>query len=177
MLAKRIRSFIPWKNHWTQQQLMDWCKSTWSPLYNYVYYRVQNKEEAEDITQEIYARTLRAFTSPDQLPPLPYLKTAALNLIRDRWRHQVVQGVQIPLESLVLGEEEKTDVVLDRVVMENLMGRLSPEQRMVLELRIVQGYSRSETALRMGKSEEAVRGLQYRAIQSLRHLIVEYFER
>lgn len=29
---------------------------TWEPLYRFIYYRVQNREEAEDITQETYVK-------------------------------------------------------------------------------------------------------------------------
>lgn len=32
------------------------CLDTWEPLYRFIYYKVQNREEAEDITQETYIR-------------------------------------------------------------------------------------------------------------------------
>ena len=34
------------------------CVVTWEPLYRFIYYKVQNREEAEDITQETYVKTL-----------------------------------------------------------------------------------------------------------------------
>lgn len=51
------------------------------------------------------------------------------------------------------------------------MSQLPEQYRQVLELRIVEGYSRQEVAERMGRSEDAIRGLQYRALQTLRDLI------
>ena len=35
------------------------CKSTWKEVYQFVYYRVQNREQAEDITQETYVKAIR----------------------------------------------------------------------------------------------------------------------
>ena len=32
------------------------CSQTWESLYRYVYFRVQNRQEAEDITQEAYVK-------------------------------------------------------------------------------------------------------------------------
>lgn len=66
------------------------CLDTWEPLYRFIYYKVQNREEAEDITQETYIRSLeylkkRTF-SPDNF--LAFMKTVSLNLIRDRWRQK-----------------------------------------------------------------------------------------
>lgn len=34
------------------------CANTWEPLYRFIYYRVQNREEAEDITQETYVKAI-----------------------------------------------------------------------------------------------------------------------
>ena len=50
------------------------------------------------------------------------------------------------------------------------MNQLPAQYRQVLELRIIDGYSRKETAERMERSEDAIRGLQYRALQALRDL-------
>ncbi|WP_243120828.1 hypothetical protein [Pelotomaculum sp. FP] len=33
------------------------CLATWEPLYRFIYFKVQNREEAEDITQETYVKT------------------------------------------------------------------------------------------------------------------------
>src|SRR5919108_379448 len=46
--------------------------------------------------------------------------------------------------------------------------RLTAEQREVLELRFVRGYSIAETQAVTGRSEESVKKLQARALQRLR---------
>lgn len=34
------------------------CSLTWKTVYRFIYFKVQNRQEAEDITQETYVRTL-----------------------------------------------------------------------------------------------------------------------
>ncbi|WP_243450462.1 sigma factor-like helix-turn-helix DNA-binding protein [Desulfosporosinus sp. Sb-LF] len=51
------------------------------------------------------------------------------------------------------------------------MNQLLEQYRQVLKLRIVEGYSRKETAEIMSRGEDSIRGLQYRALQALRELI------
>ena len=49
-----------------------------------------------------------------------------------------------------------------------LVARLPHVQRMVIELRFVEGLSLAEVAARLGKSEGAVKQLQRRAIEQLK---------
>ena len=34
------------------------CSSTWESVYRFIYFKVQNRQEAEDITQETYVKAL-----------------------------------------------------------------------------------------------------------------------
>jgi RNA polymerase sigma-70 factor, ECF subfamily len=36
----------------------DICTDTWEPVYRFIYYKVQNREEAEDTTQETYVKAI-----------------------------------------------------------------------------------------------------------------------
>lgn len=65
------------------------CADTWRELYRFIYYKVQNKEEAEDITQETYAKAISFINKKNKeviIDQLKYLKMIAMNIIRDRWR-------------------------------------------------------------------------------------------
>jgi RNA polymerase sigma-70 factor (ECF subfamily) len=52
--------------------------------------------------------------------------------------------------------------------------QLSHEQRTVIELRIIQGYSVAETARFMNLKEEAIRVMQHRALRKLAELLKSY---
>lgn len=148
-----------------------WYRSTWLQVYRYVYARVQNREEAEDVTQETYSRVLgRGEAAPAQSQ---YLFTTALNLIRDRWRRRQRRGDTLSLDEALLMRSEQEDDAVSKAWVRSLMDRLPEEYRTALDLHIVQGYSRAEVAEYMGKTEPAVRGLLYRALQSLRGLMRE----
>ncbi|HEX6989343.1 MAG TPA: sigma-70 family RNA polymerase sigma factor [Bacillota bacterium] len=145
----------------------------WGAIYRFIYGRVQNREEAEDLTQEVCARVLGRQGAAAPTPA--YLRAAALNLIRDRWRRRRSAGVLTPLEEAWLVPDDDAEPgrrLLDRMWLAGLLERLPDDQRQVLELRVVQGLSRAETAARMGRSEASVRGLQYRGIQTLRAMVV-----
>ena len=58
--------------------------------------------------------------------------------------------------------------VLDRQSLEPALARLTPEQRQAIELRFMEGMSVAETAAAMGRSDEAVKKLQARALANLR---------
>jgi len=150
--------------------LRAWCEKTWPAVYRHIYRLVQNKEEAEDLTQETYLRVVRkGFSEP---PNMGYLRATATNLVRDSWRRKRAFGALSPLEEAALVATSGGDDGPSSGVRE-LMARLPDEYREVLELRIIQGYSRSETARKMGRSEDSVRGLQYRALCALREALLE----
>jgi RNA polymerase sigma-70 factor, ECF subfamily len=67
---------------------------------------------------------------------------------------------------LVAGEMER-----DRVRAALL--RLPPDQRQVIELRFVEDWSHDAVAAALGKTVEATRALQHRALTALRRILLE----
>lgn len=148
------------------------CKSTWKPLYRFIYYRVQNREEAEDMTQETYIRALSHMEkSPVKIDRyISYLKTVSLNILRDRWRKKKRSGTAVNLEQANPGEligSDHTEQYEQRTLITNALQELKDEYRTVIELRIIKGYSAAEAASIMNKTEGNIRVIQYRALQAL----------
>jgi RNA polymerase sigma-70 factor, ECF subfamily len=148
--------------------LDEWYRDSWADLYRFVYYHVQNGQDAEDLAQEAFSRVLARHESAEP-PTRQYLYTTAHNLIRDRWRRRHRTGVLVPLEEVLLSRAADDDAM--RLWMQDLLEKLPPEYRTVLELRIIAGYSRAETAERLETSEGSVRSMQYRALQLLRSMV------
>lgn len=151
-------------------QVGSWFQRTWAWLFPFIYARVKHREEAEDLTQEAVARLVQR---GDPTPSRSLVVTVALNLIRDRWRRREREKARVPLEEA----PQSTSAHDDALLVQELMARLTAEYRTVLELRLRADLSREETARQMGRSEGAVRGLQYRALQSPRELMKEEGER
>ncbi|MGE4272495.1 MAG: RNA polymerase sigma factor [Desulfitobacterium sp.] len=104
------------------------------------------------------------------LPPFAYLKQIARNLITDRFR--TTRRAQSHLDQAPSQESPSPEEDwLNQALIQELMAKLPPDYRQTIELRIIQGYSHKETAALMGRSEDAIRGLQYRALQALRDLM------
>ncbi len=64
------------------------------PLKSYFSRRIRNQAEVEDLVQEVLIKVLRASASPDIRDAEAYIFTTARNLLRDRHRQAVRQGVQ-----------------------------------------------------------------------------------
>ncbi|MDQ7092032.1 RNA polymerase sigma factor [Desulfosporosinus sp. PR] len=148
----------------------EWYRQTMPRLYRFIYSRLQNHPDSEDIVQETYVRCLKSRGAETTLPSYPYLRETAQNLIYDRFR-QLKTHLVSPLDQESTDLKTTEDNVMAKTFVQDLLHSLPPDQRQVLQLRLVEGYSRKETAMRLGCSEDSVRGLQYRAIQKLRSLM------
>jgi len=158
------------------KSIEDICKQTWEPLYRYIYYKVQNREEAEDITQETYAKSLSypKFNEIEFKGYIAFFKTVAINIIRDRWRQNKIRGTNINIDSIAHTEASANDITHitnQQLYIKGLLEKLNEEQRKVIDLRIIKGYSVSETAKLMGKKEDNIRVLQHRALKNLADII------
>jgi len=67
--------------------------------------------------------------------------------------------------------EDTAEISAQRELIRKALGSLSEEQRMVVELRILKGYSVTETAKIIDKKETTVRVLQYRALKNLASIL------
>ncbi len=159
-----------------EKELEELCVSTWKELYRFVYYKVQNREEAEDITQEAYAKIFQ-YSSKHRYSiedDINFLKTIAMNLIRDQWRMKKRRGQTVDIEGVnpeLMACSDFSGNSEDRALLEAALEKLTEEQRTVIELRIIRGFTAAETAKMMKKKEGTIRVLQYRAVKALSKLL------
>ena len=150
-------------------------------VYRFVLYRVHGDSAlAEDVTSEVFLRALRkikGFTWQGRDVGAWFL-TIARNLVLDHFKsgraRLEVLGIENPtaVDDRVLDAE---DLALNRVSAQDLykaIGQLGTEQQEVIYWRFLQGYSVAETAAAMGKSDGAIKALQYRAVKALYKLVV-----
>jgi RNA polymerase sigma-70 factor (ECF subfamily) len=161
-----------------EKSIEEICSETWEMLYRYVYFKVQNREEAEDITQEAYVKALSRWQQKAIRPDnhVAYLKTTALNVIRDRWRKTKRKGAEVNLEMvnpLEMAAESYVESSNMRMMVKDALSKLAEDQRRVIDLRIIKGFSVARTAEMMGKKEATVRVIQYRALKALADILDE----
>ncbi len=150
-------------------------------VYRFVLYRVHGDSAlAEDVTSEVFLRALRkikGFTWQGRDVGAWFL-TIARNLVLDHFKsgraRLEVLGIEAPAAA---GDRimDAEDEALSRVSAQDLykaIGQLGTEQQEVIYWRFLQGYSVAETAAAMGKSDGAIKALQYRAVKALYKLVV-----
>jgi RNA polymerase sigma-70 factor, ECF subfamily len=146
-------------------------------IYHYVFYRVNGRHEAEDLTENIFLRAWQALDShpPREIPFRLWLYRIAHNVVVDYYR---TRQEQIGLEAAAhladpVEGPEATVVRQERATaLKQALKQLTEDHQQVLTCRFIVGLSHAETAVVMTRNEEAVRALQYRAINALRNLLI-----
>ncbi len=149
--------------------LAELCEEFHPEVYRYMLRRAP-REEAEDLASEVCLRAIRAL--PNQRGSFPaWLYRIAANLLTDRHRRRAVRD-EVPVEEEGLAASSnsgffarKADLRID---LEQAMAGLNDQQHELLYLRFVEGYDSAEIGEIFGKSAEAVRAQQMRAIKVLR---------
>lgn len=154
----------------------EFCSTTWVAVYKFIYYKVQNREQAEDITQETYVKAIQYLKNHSIQPnkQLGFLRAVALNILRDSWRKEKRRGAKINIEAINPANyaiQDETGTFAEKMLIESALSQLTKEQRTVIELRILKGYSVADTAKVMRKKDSAIRVMQHRAIKSLSKIL------
>lgn len=145
-------------------------------IYRYVFYRVGEVAEAEDLTEVVFLKAWEALDKFEvrDVPFSAWLYRIAHNVLIDRHRTRrpdvSLDGV-LPLRDQAAGPEDQFDALQDIETVSRALARLSPDYQHVLTLRFISGLSHAETGRVLQRSEEAVRVLQHRALTALRKLL------
>ena len=151
-------------------------------IFAYVYHRVGHRQTAEDLVGDVFLRALRRISTFkwQGVDFGAWLMTIARNRVHDHFKSArfrleatveevfdtpVEQGSDNPEHALLTAD--LTQQVHDAI------RQLKGEQAEVLYLRFIQHLNVAETAAVMGKTDGAIKALQYRALKSLAKLMPE----
>src|SRR5205085_3266035 len=133
-------------------------------IYQYIYSRVGNRPDAEDLTAQVFMKAINGMRSDVSVPELrSWLYRVAQTTLADHWRHYYAEDIAELEEdvSKPLAARENPEAI-QRV--DALMATLPESYRRVLELRFLKGYSVRETAQELSLTETSVKVLQFRAL-------------
>jgi RNA polymerase sigma-70 factor (ECF subfamily) len=162
-------------------------ESNFDRVYAYVSRRVLHRHDAEDLTAEVFHAALRDLARFEWrgLPFAAWLMGIAAHLLADRWR-QAAKWPEISTNDLERGDTSPDSIdsaiidpksigaritdpkIEERAMLYQLVGELAPDQRQVILRRFVDQKSVREIASELGRSEGAIKQLQFRALQNLR---------
>jgi RNA polymerase sigma-70 factor (ECF subfamily) len=134
-------------------------------VYAFFARRVSTREEAQDLTAEVFHQALasiRSFTWQGS-PFVAWLYGIAANLLAKHWEKLGKHSAEELGDLSSAGDEIERTVMLGKAV-ESLL----PDQKHVIVRRFVDQKSIREIAQELGRSEGAVKQLQLRALENLR---------
>jgi len=145
-------------------------------VYRHVYYRVGNITDAEDLTQEVFIRAWKAIHRYKKTasPFLAWLIKISSNLIIDFYRSKKAETFQ-DLDVFVGKSDSEPEYLaemhFDQQQIRRAILELPSDQQQVVLMRFIEGFSYSEIASSLGKSEGAVRVILHRSLKSLRKIL------
>jgi len=136
-------------------------------IYAFIVRRVQDRHEAEDVTAEVFHHALANLSRFEWrgVPFAVWLFRIAANAIADR-RRKAQQTVD-PSLAEDLDQSSWRDIER-RATLFQLVNSLPEDQRSVLVKRFVEQKAVKEIAMEFGRSEGAIKQLQFRALETLK---------
>ncbi|NSW55811.1 MAG: sigma-70 family RNA polymerase sigma factor [Armatimonadetes bacterium] len=163
-------------------------------VYSVIFRMIEDREEAEDLTQDTFVNAYRAFDSfRHESQVYTWLYRIAVNLTKNRLdrrrRRRNSEGPSLD-EPVAMEDDELSRQVedfrrapdrsaenaeLERILSEEVI-RLRPEYKEVVILRDYEGLSYEQIARVVGCSVQAVKSRLFRARSVLRRALAEYLE-
>ncbi len=145
-------------------------------IAHYLYVRLNDRTEAEDLAGEVFVKALESLKSYKErgIPMQAWLFRIAHNVLVDHLRKRgriatvPIDGVPIEAREDPVATAEKS-IEMERV--NEAMRKLTTEQREVVRLRFFGDLSSKEVGAILRKSDGAVREMQRAAVEKLRGLL------
>jgi len=141
-------------------------------IYRFVSSKVENRQEAEDLTSHIFLKVVRRLDlKRDPRSMRTWLFRVARTTIADYWRIHyggTTRSLDVLLETGWEGPVDEGPALVNNSVTElvqNILQALPERDREILTFRFLLNLSVRETAVRMGLTEENTKVLQYRALK------------
>lgn len=144
-------------------------------LYAYAFRRLQSKEEAKDVVQEVFIKLWEARATFELKTYLSgFLYKSVLNKILDIWKHNKVVRNHVLSKSLEIDVDSvETDFLIREkevaAMIEKEIAAMPPRMRAVYELKFKQYYSVKQIAAELEISENTVATQLQRASAHLKN--------
>src|SRR3990170_7085898 len=159
--VRRVKEF--------QREAWDELYDTYFPkMYRYLYVRIGDRDVAEELAAEVFEQACRGVHRFRYrgVPFASWLYRVAHNVMVD-WQRKRKRNPEVPVLVDIAGGDQ-TGRVDARDELTRAMSSLTREQRQVLLLRHIEGHSAASAGAIMGKKDNTIRALEFRALASLR---------
>lgn len=140
-----------------------------SMVYSIALRTLRNTADAEDVTQQVFVNAWRARSrfDPDRAPIGAWLAGITRNAVADALRRRARDRTDLA-EAEESAGPDRTDEIVDQVVVAQALTELGPPQQDVLELAFFERLTHTEIAERMGLPLGTVKSHITRGLRRLR---------
>lgn len=142
-------------------------------IYRFIFFRVGDEPTAEDLTSQVFIKAWDNLSSYQVrgLPFSAWLFRIARNSVIDYYR-TFKETTSLEFEAVAKPDpagdvDERIERQLQAEEVRLALQKLTEDQRQVLTLRFIEGFSTEEVAQVLGKRPGAIRALQMRGLQAL----------
>lgn len=145
-------------------------------IYRHIYYRTGNVEDAQDLTQEVFAKAWQVLPKYKKTgtPFLGWLFTISHNRIIDYYRtkknHDYLDN-EIEISAGGISPEEYTESRMSQHEIRRAILQLPEDQQQAIIMTFIEGYGYKETAAALNKSEGNIRVMVHRALKKMHEII------
>jgi RNA polymerase sigma-70 factor (ECF subfamily) len=145
-------------------------------IYNYVYYRTSDPDDAEDLTERVFLRAIRHIENYEDrgYPISAWLYRIAHNLVAN-WYRDNSRREEVPLESVAFslefsGEHPEPSVLKEEACQQlmAIIHQLPEDRQQLLILKFVERLTNAEIGEIMDRTEGAIKSLYHRTLVALR---------
>ncbi len=137
-------------------------------VYAFIYARVGNRADAEDLTQQVAMKAIPRLRQGAPASAIRgYLFATARSVLGSFWSTRLGMSEAELREDLAVAPPPPPSPSEDRTeTVQQILSQLSDNYRRVLELRFLHGYSLKEVAAAMNSTVGAIKVMQLRALRA-----------
>lgn len=149
----------------------------YNKIARYIFVRIGDRGEAEDLAGEVFLRALKSLDSYEErgIAMQAWLFKIAHNLVVDYFR-KVSKRKTVSIDTEMIGNESDLQSIaedrMELVRVTKALNNLTPAQRQIIELRFFVGLTSEDVGKILKKRDGAVRQMQSVAIKRLRQLLL-----
>ncbi|PLR99787.1 RNA polymerase sigma factor SigX [Bacillus sp. T33-2] len=156
-------------------------------VFQFLFYMVKNKEQAEDLVQEVYIRVLRSYDrfegkSSEKTWLFSIAKNVAIDHFRKTkgWKQRLLETFDVSARQIKDNHPVPEELAMQNEeirFMYRCLDQCTVDQRMVIIMRYIHELTISETAEALSWTESKVKTTQHRALKTLKKLMDEMIEK
>lgn len=144
-------------------------------LYRVALYTLGNTHDAEDVVSETFIEAYKGITN---LRNASSFKPWMMKILSIRCKRKIAEYVKgknvFDIESFITTLPDDSNVsadVSEQITVMDALGRLNPQERMIITLSVLQGYTTKDIAAIMGSPQGTISSKMHRTFAKLRKML------